>query len=1481
MTRALIMDGALLGESLSSADVPLLRLGSGETVFGRLVRLLALNGVTEYAVCSGAASAGLREAIANAAFSGLRFTFLPSAELRDHATQLRKFLAGDEDVILVADNLVLSVEAIELLLEDAAPQLCLCGGNSREPGEASTSMTVLGRDGLLSGVVTGAARGGRGFWPVLKLTGVAAMDWIEQILSAPTGTSAGIAALNRIASDAAIGLLPVAGQFITRAGSTNAPDDLIEQVRLSDLRRQRTVCGPRGYVRVTAELARLGVSRVFLVGDQAYERHEIAGFLAALNIEVTSFTEFSAVPTWPEVVAAVRVFQESGCDGVLSVGDAGAIDLGKLVKLVALAPPPLDPFDHEWAFSPTAHIAIPACGSYGSESTAEAVLQGHDGVRRIRQDSLLPDVVFLDPTLCAQDSEARRHAVVLGALSRSVSAVWSPAADDESRRYALLALDRILDTLFDFVKGQDAEAEQAMLVAANLAGKAASLTGSSIVDALSYPLAVTRGLERGEAAAAVLLPAWRKLAKRIGSEADIARAAQLRHACDLLTARLGATTVEQAILRTRRIIELLRSNGDGAVDPMVAEATADPPLSADDLALSPLPLSRSEVRLIWSQAVAAAAESSLERTDIEVLKQFAAFCRARKLSCHLFGQTLCDAVTIGRLSPWSGPLTVAMPRSSYNRLLQCRDQLPAELWLDEAGVNPERAKVSPRVVLAGGLRPEDPDLLPGVTIRVLEGANYGSSPSQLLRRSALLLLHRATLAAERGESKTTTGMTAVAGRLGANRLGRLRVRLTWKGRRRPGAYTYVDPGLTGEFARSQYLAVWFGKNGRQLLEGTSFRAPVQAGAVLTRLYGSGYRDARAIPTGAVPPVPLPPVQTKDEPTPTATRPLVSVIVPVYNVAEYLPDCLDSLCLQDTDGYEIIAVDDGSPDNSIDILRDYEKRFPHLLRVVQKPNGGLSDARNYGLQFARGEYVGFVDSDDLVMPGMIRLMRDKAAATDADIVVCKHAEYFAESKRVSVRWMSFINSYGHSVGERPELLIAAHPYAWNKIYRRRLFDDYDIRYPKGQAFEDSGTTFNLMLHANKIEYVDCALYYYRMDRADSITNTFNEKFYDIFKSFDSIREFYTRHGRYDEFREEISELMRRTAFARVNTLETCRDPAAVEAFLTAVYGYLDECEPGWAQNKYFVRQMSNPRYGNHPKYRAMHSRKLMLEYFERLWQNRGDDLGYVSEHSTMDLIRMLQQEGLEILLRIDRFCAERGLTYYLGEGTLLGAVRHQGFIPWDDDVDIVMPRVDYERFLEAMERNEDPELRLFHERTYPQYHLTFAKVLSTRPSGFTNINVTVPVEFQGPAVDVFPLDAAPQRRDLAAERRVRWLRDMLLFKVDFMSLNTRRQKYRTYLASKAHSFSYLQRAIQREYRRHQDDPKAGYLVNYASSYPVGREKVKAAAYGVPKRVPFEGHLLPVPSDWDTVLRTTYGRYMKLPPASARKPRHRPRWRDPNS
>jgi glycosyltransferase involved in cell wall biosynthesis len=210
---------------------------------------------------------------------------------------------------------------------------------------------------------------------------------------------------------------------------------------------------------------------------------------------------------------------------------------------------------------------------------------------------------------------------------------------------------------------------------------------------------------------------------------------------------------------------------------------------------------------------------------------------------------------------------------------------------------------------------------------------------------------------------------------------------------------------------------------------------------------------------------------------------VSVIVPVYKTEQYLEKCLQSLLKQTLDEMEIIVVNDGSPDNAQNIIDDYVMRYPDTIRALQQENQGLGAARNLGLDHIRGEYVGFVDSDDWVRLDMFQQMYERAVTGDCDIVI---SDMTCVSENGTASWTA--KGY-RGFKPKPEtvsdfMLSCADPaFAWNKLYRRSLFDI--VRFPS-IWFEDIGTIPIIMSHTRHISYINEPVYYY-LQRKDAITS----------------------------------------------------------------------------------------------------------------------------------------------------------------------------------------------------------------------------------------------------------------------------------------------------------------------------------------------------------------------------------------------------------
>lgn len=200
---------------------------------------------------------------------------------------------------------------------------------------------------------------------------------------------------------------------------------------------------------------------------------------------------------------------------------------------------------------------------------------------------------------------------------------------------------------------------------------------------------------------------------------------------------------------------------------------------------------------------------------------------------------------------------------------------------------------------------------------------------------------------------------------------------------------------------------------------------------------------------------------------------VSIVIPIYNVENYLRQCLDSTCGQTLDGVEVIAVDDGSTDQSVQILQEYEEKYRDILHVYHIENQGVSHARNFGVTKAVGEYILFVDSDDFIASNMCELMYEKAVQGEDDIVICKYydvREKTLTKKLVRTKSKSYNVSYesDFSIHENKFELTHISPFPWDKLYRRELIARYP--FPQGLRFEDLAIMYPVLCDAVRIGIV---------------------------------------------------------------------------------------------------------------------------------------------------------------------------------------------------------------------------------------------------------------------------------------------------------------------------------------------------------------------------------------------------------------------------
>lgn len=212
---------------------------------------------------------------------------------------------------------------------------------------------------------------------------------------------------------------------------------------------------------------------------------------------------------------------------------------------------------------------------------------------------------------------------------------------------------------------------------------------------------------------------------------------------------------------------------------------------------------------------------------------------------------------------------------------------------------------------------------------------------------------------------------------------------------------------------------------------------------------------------------------------------ISIIVPIYNVEIYLCKCLDSIIGQTYKNIEIILINDGSTDNCLEICNKYKKRDKRII-VIDKENGGLSDARNTGIEIATGDYLMFIDSDDWIYPDMAQRLYSLVHKNNACIAQCNFIRLYDEKKvninqeKEEISIMDNKQGLESMYGQNGIKSVVV----WNKIYKKKLFDE--IRFPAGKLHEDEFTTYKIFDKCEKIVDTNETMYYYRQ-RSDSIMN----------------------------------------------------------------------------------------------------------------------------------------------------------------------------------------------------------------------------------------------------------------------------------------------------------------------------------------------------------------------------------------------------------
>lgn len=254
---------------------------------------------------------------------------------------------------------------------------------------------------------------------------------------------------------------------------------------------------------------------------------------------------------------------------------------------------------------------------------------------------------------------------------------------------------------------------------------------------------------------------------------------------------------------------------------------------------------------------------------------------------------------------------------------------------------------------------------------------------------------------------------------------------------------------------------------------------------------------------------------------------VSIIVPVYNVESYLSMCLDSIINQTFEDIEIICINDGSTDRSALILEQYRK-FDSRIKIINKENGGLSSARNAGMNVSTGKYILFVDSDDWISTNAVEHLYNNAQKNNSDMVVF---DFVCNDIKTGQNILLTIDKYQNKYIDSPFNIdtteISAYKSipvsAWSKLYKIDLIKG-KVAFYEDMIFEDVPFWAYVYSHAERITYLPEPLYYYRVNRSGSIMSDNGRRYFDVIKAYDRVEEILKNSGRWEKYKSVVQLLM---------------------------------------------------------------------------------------------------------------------------------------------------------------------------------------------------------------------------------------------------------------------------------------------------------------------------------------------------------------------
>ena len=309
----------------------------------------------------------------------------------------------------------------------------------------------------------------------------------------------------------------------------------------------------------------------------------------------------------------------------------------------------------------------------------------------------------------------------------------------------------------------------------------------------------------------------------------------------------------------------------------------------------------------------------------------------------------------------------------------------------------------------------------------------------------------------------------------------------------------------------------------------------------------------------------------------------SIIIPVYNVEEYIEKCLQSVENQTFGDYEVIVVDDETPDNSMQIVQRFSDAAPEKYHVIHQKNKGLGGARNTGAAAAQGEYLVFIDSDDYIHPDMLQVLDQRLQEDHSDMLMFNFTEVTTSGEILDEARICQEDTVCRSEEERMPILLCP-PAAWNKVYLRSFYQSSGVTFPEKTIYEDIVTRI-LVAKAQSVQLCTKSFYYY-VQRTGSIMNSrISPRVLDVIKMVEMVLDTYQREGLYETFKPYLDASLIESVLHVLDHVNKNDPKNSIQKDLADV---LRKHFPQYAENSFLARSRKKKvRYATEYRFDAYH------------------------------------------------------------------------------------------------------------------------------------------------------------------------------------------------------------------------------------------------------------------------------------------------------